>query len=83
MNDLTLDSLTSYQQRLEQVLQQQLDKKPLTDPRLHQAMAYSLLLGGKRMRPFLVYSCGQMLGACINGFSMVRQRLLKPCIPTL
>jgi farnesyl diphosphate synthase len=66
VNKLTLDSLTFYQQRLEQVLQHQLDKKSITDPVLHQAMAYSLLLGGKRMRPFLVYACGQMLGASVT-----------------
>jgi farnesyl diphosphate synthase len=65
VNNLTLASLRSYQQRLEQVLQHQLNIKLITDPRLQQAMAYSLLLGGKRMRPFLVYSCGQMLGASL------------------
>ena len=29
---------------------------------LRDAMAYSLLIGGKRMRPFLVFACGEMLG---------------------
>src|SRR5690606_30404177 len=31
-----------------------------------QAMSYSLLLGGKRVRPFLIYSCGTMLGASLH-----------------
>jgi len=30
---------------------------------LHNAMGYGLLLGGKRVRPFLVYAVGEMLGA--------------------
>lgn len=61
-----LVALSHYQQRLEQQLTQQLDARPLTDPVLLQAMRYSLLLGGKRLRPYLVYSCGQMLGASLT-----------------
>jgi len=61
-----LVALTHYQQRLEQLLTQQLDARQQTDPRLWQAMRYSLLLGGKRLRPYLVYCCGQMLGASLT-----------------
>ena len=56
-------NLPQYQQRVEQHLQTVLQQRTLTDARLMQAMSYSLLLGGKRVRPFLVYSCGTMLGA--------------------
>jgi len=35
----------------------------INDPSLHNAMGYGLLLGGKRVRPFLVYAVGEMLGA--------------------
>ncbi len=34
--------------------------------RLHQAMGYSALAGGKRIRPLLVYACGVTLGANTN-----------------
>lgn len=59
-------NLPLYQQRVEQHLQQVLSQQPATDSRLMQAMSYSLLLGGKRVRPFLVYSCGTMLGASLH-----------------
>lgn len=33
---------------------------------LAEAMRYGVLLGGKRIRPFLVYATGRMLGADLN-----------------
>lgn len=59
-------NLALYQQRVEQHLQQLLTRQKLTDPRLLEAMSYSVLLGGKRVRPFLVYSCGTILGASLS-----------------
>ncbi|MDP4946304.1 MAG: polyprenyl synthetase family protein [Alishewanella sp.] len=59
-------SLSLFQQRVEQQLQQALATTVPTNFLLHDAMAYSLLLGGKRVRPFLVYSLGQMLGAKLS-----------------
>jgi farnesyl diphosphate synthase len=36
---------------------------PSTRPtRLHEAMRYSVLNGGKRVRPLLVYAAGECLG---------------------
>lgn len=59
-------NLPLYQQRVEQQLQQSLlAKVPEANP-LHQAMAYSLLLGGKRIRPYLIYATGQLLGATLT-----------------
>ncbi|MEO3678624.1 (2E,6E)-farnesyl diphosphate synthase [Rheinheimera fenheensis] len=58
-------NLPRYQQRVEQHLQSVISQFPLTDERLLSAMSYSLLLGGKRVRPFLVYSCGTLLGASL------------------
>lgn len=55
-----------HQQRVEQHLQYLLTQRTKTDQRLLDAMSYSLLLGGKRIRPFLVYSCGTMLGASLS-----------------
>ncbi len=59
-------NLPLYQKRVEQQLQQILTAKDKTDPRLLEAMSYSLLLGGKRVRPFLVYACGSLLGASLD-----------------
>lgn len=53
-----------YKQRIELFLQQQLEQLPLGDDKLKQSMQYSLLLGGKRLRPFLVYATGEMFGVC-------------------
>ncbi|MDX5406678.1 MAG: (2E,6E)-farnesyl diphosphate synthase [Chromatiaceae bacterium] len=58
-------NLPRYQQRVEQHLQSVINQLASTDERLLAAMSYSLLLGGKRVRPFLVYSCGTLLGASL------------------
>ena len=59
-------SLALYQQRVEQVMTAALAAQPITDPQLLAAMQYSLLSGGKRIRPFLVYAVGEMLGASLH-----------------
>jgi len=51
------------QQRINNFLSDKLAQFPVNEPQLHQAMRHGLLLGGKRVRPFLVYSVGEMLGA--------------------
>lgn len=61
-----LPNLAADQLRVGQFMSSLLAGLPVTDPRLQQAMQYSLLLGGKRLRPFLVYSVGRMLGAQIT-----------------
>lgn len=63
---MLLTNLTAYQQRTESHLQQLLASRTLTEPQLLAAMSYSLLAGGKRIRPFLVYACGTMLGASLS-----------------
>lgn len=62
---MTPASLPLFQQRLEQQLTLLLDARKSSSPELYPAMAYSLLLGGKRVRPYLVYQCGQLLGASL------------------
>lgn len=49
--------------RNEQVLNRLLPAADAQPNRLHQAMRYAALGAGKRVRPFLVYSVGTMLGA--------------------
>jgi farnesyl diphosphate synthase/geranylgeranyl diphosphate synthase type II len=61
------DFLTSrvphYQQRIEGVLAQALAIDGGATERLLEAMRYSTLAGGKRVRPVLVYATGEALGA--------------------
>jgi len=63
---VSLPSLSVFQQRVEQQMSTILQQLPRNDQMLHDAMQYSLLNGGKRIRPFLVYSCGEMLGASLT-----------------
>ncbi|EGN75206.1 geranylgeranyl pyrophosphate synthase [Idiomarina sp. A28L] len=84
---LLSERLTYYRQRhvsyLEQIIAQQAPAE-----NLRAAMAYSVLLGGKRVRPFLVYATGEMLGVketvldapaaaieCIHAYSLVHDDL--------
>ena len=55
-----------YQQRTEQVLDRYLTLTDPGTPRLLQAMRYSVLGGGKRFRPILVYCAGEALGAPLS-----------------
>lgn len=50
------------QQRVNDFLASALKEIATNEPRLHQAMSHGLLLGGKRIRPFLVYAVGEMFG---------------------
>ncbi len=54
--------LTLCQHRVESALEQRLPAENILPFRLHQAMRYSTLDGGKRMRPMLTYSTGKALG---------------------
>jgi len=54
--------LQKYAGRAESALQQRLPPTNVNPQRLHQAMHYVVLNGGKRLRPALVYITGSMLG---------------------
>lgn len=82
------NTLETYQQRVNKVIGKHLDALPEHAPKLKQAMKYCSLLGGKRIRPFLVYSIGKMLGVdlakldscaaaieCIHAYSLVHDDL--------
>ncbi len=56
------ERLSAYQQRVEQALIQVLPAETILPERLHAAMRYSVLNGGKRARPLLVYATGEALG---------------------
>jgi geranylgeranyl pyrophosphate synthase len=55
--------IESYRARIEQVLDRCLSLPDAGTPRLREAMRYSTLGGGKRLRPALVYLTGESLGA--------------------
>ena len=77
-----------FQQRIDQFLEQKLAGLTVNDKKLHQAMRYGLLIGGKRIRPYLAYITGETLGVdlkdvdgisgaieCIHAYSLVHDDL--------
>lgn len=60
------EDLTHFQQRINGFLNAQFEQINSQPSPLADAMKYGLLIGGKRLRPFLVYATGRMLGAEIN-----------------
>jgi farnesyl diphosphate synthase len=58
--------LMAYQARVEAALEARLPTVDVIPGRLHEAMRYSVLGGGKRIRPALVYATGELLGAAPN-----------------
>ncbi len=59
-----------YQERINQKLTNRLQLLSDSAPRLKQAMQYGLLNGGKRIRPFIVYATGEMLGAELSNLDV-------------
>src|SRR6185369_10443658 len=55
--------LDSWRRRCETQLDARLTARDAATARLHEAMRYSALGGGKRLRPILVYCTGTALGA--------------------
>ncbi len=55
--------LAAFSERVEGALERWLPAAQIRPTRLHQAMRYAVLAGGKRLRPALVYATGQALGA--------------------
>ena len=58
--------LAGYQARTEKTLDHWLPSAQIAPQKLHEAMRYSALNGGKRVRPFLVYATGRALGATLE-----------------
>lgn len=55
--------LAAHGQRVEHVLERALPPASMHPVRLHEAMRYAVLGGGKRVRPMLVYAAGEAVGA--------------------
>ncbi|MBR9727320.1 (2E,6E)-farnesyl diphosphate synthase [Shewanella intestini] len=89
MNTPTLfESITNYQQRVDAILAKKIDALDDSATQLKAAMRHGALIGGKRIRPFLVYSVGEMLGVplekldqaavaieCIHAYSLIHDDL--------
>ena len=80
--------LATCQTRVEAALTQRLPAENILPNKLHQAMRYSVLNGGKRMRPMLTYATGSVLGIspdaldavacaieCIHVYSLIHDDL--------
>jgi len=65
VNDLTPE-LLALSARADAVLARVLPPEDQPPIELHRAMRYAVLGGGKRLRPLLVYSAGQALGANLD-----------------
>lgn len=87
-NSSLLQLLQHYQERNNQQLTHWLDAQPFANQTLLKAMKYGALLGGKRVRPFLTYVTGNMLGVneenldtpaaaieCIHAYSLIHDDL--------
>ncbi|GLS91598.1 (2E,6E)-farnesyl diphosphate synthase [Psychromonas marina] len=83
-----LEKISTYQQHVNQQLSQYIEKANPTSQKLNDVMAYGALLGGKRIRPFLVYAVGEMLGSskqqldplacsieCVHAYSLIHDDL--------
>jgi farnesyl diphosphate synthase len=55
--------VSTHQSRFEAVLKHLLPQAEVMPQRLHGAMRYSVLDGGKRVRPLLAYAAGELAGA--------------------
>jgi len=62
----TLVNNDVFQQRINLFLEQQLAQLTINDQKLHQAMSYGLLIGGKRIRPYLAYITGEALSVSLD-----------------
>ncbi|MDH4284162.1 MAG: polyprenyl synthetase family protein [Gallionellaceae bacterium] len=54
---------SAHQRRFEDVLSRLLPQPGTSPQRLHEAMRYSVLDGGKRVRPLLAFAAGELAGA--------------------
>ena len=57
--------VAAQQARFEGVLRNLLPRAEITPQRLHEAMRYAVLDGGKRVRPLLAFAAGELAGADI------------------
>ncbi|MBH3043037.1 (2E,6E)-farnesyl diphosphate synthase [Serratia marcescens] len=82
------DQMQIFRQRADRALLDFIAPLPFNDGNMVAAMRHGALLGGKRLRPFLVYTTGQMFGVsltnldapaaaveCIHAYSLIHDDL--------
>ncbi|WP_298941496.1 (2E,6E)-farnesyl diphosphate synthase [uncultured Psychromonas sp.] len=87
MTQLT-STMQQFQVRVNEQLEKHINYSIPASKELNEAMTYGALLGGKRVRPFLVYAVGQMLESkletldpiaaaieCIHAYSLIHDDL--------
>ena len=62
-NETFIGWMTSIQQQMETALERLLPAAEAAPQRLHQAMRYATLEGGKRVRPLLAFAAGELVDA--------------------
>jgi len=62
LSDTFANRIAAYTARVDTKLDDALPHASTTPARLHEAMRYAVLNGGKRVRPLLVYATGECLG---------------------
>ena len=67
MNPVTLN----YIERHEKILNDLINKIEIPAPRIKEAMIYVLFPGGKRLRPTLVYLCGELIDAPLQSLDLI------------
>jgi farnesyl diphosphate synthase len=55
--------IAAHQMRFEEALRSLLPRADIAPQRLHEAMRYAVLDGGKRVRPLLAFAAGELVGA--------------------
>lgn len=71
MNTSFRDWMGDIQARVEHTLGERLPNPQHTPHRLHEAMRYATLGGGKRVRPLLAHAAGELTGASAPALAMV------------
>lgn len=61
----------AHQSRFEEVLRSVLPAAEVAPQRLHQAMRYAVMDGGKRVRPLLAFAAGELVGANVARVNFV------------
>jgi farnesyl diphosphate synthase len=70
-NETFIGWMTSIQQYMESALVRLLPSADCAPHKLHEAMRYATLEGGKRVRPLLVFAAGELVGAEQDNLSRI------------
>ncbi|HEY8888093.1 MAG TPA: farnesyl diphosphate synthase [Gallionella sp.] len=63
--------IAAHQVRIEDVLRELLPRAEVAPQRLHEAMRYAVLDGGKRVRPLMAFAAGELAGADLARVNVV------------